>query len=165
MQPGNKLIVSLYMKYFYTPESIDYTYTSQVIVFHPEDAIRYINISIVDDDLLEGTERFIVTLRLVSDQVGVHLINNRFFISIRDDDCKLTLKVIPILLHLHCCMPADVSLRFGRTNISVVEDYGMVDLTILKEGVATIPVNVVITGQENTAQCEYLHMNFEIKRD
>ena len=47
-----------------------------------------------------------------------------------------------------------MSLTLVQTNVSVVEDQGRVELTIVKEGTATISVNVSIAGQAAEAQRE-----------
>ena len=47
-----------------------------------------------------------------------------------------------------------MTLTLVQTNVNVIEDQGRVDLTIVKEGTATISVNVLITGQAVEAQRE-----------
>ena len=59
-----------------------------MIVFLPKDKVHNINISIVDDNVLEATERFIARLQLPSNQVRTTLVNSTAFINIRDNDCK-----------------------------------------------------------------------------
>ena len=41
----------------------------------------------------------------------------------------------------------------------MTEDHGKVDLTVIKEGAAAIPVSVMIVTQEGEAQCKLLNEN------
>ena len=48
-----------------------------------------VNITIIDDDILEATEIFIARLRVLGNQVGINLVNGSLRVSIVDNDCKL----------------------------------------------------------------------------
>ena len=64
-------------------------YESHVVSLQPEDKVNNVNITIVDDDILEATEIFIARLRVLGNQVGINLVNGSLRVSIVDNDCKL----------------------------------------------------------------------------
>lgn len=59
-------------------------------LLQPEDKVHFINITIVDDEILEATETFVAKLTLLSNQMGINLVNSSLPVNIADNDCKLT---------------------------------------------------------------------------
>ena len=58
-------------------------------LLQPEDKVQFVNITIIDDEILEATETFIARLRVLSNQVGINLVNGSLPVNIIDNDCKL----------------------------------------------------------------------------
>ena len=68
--------------------NIDYVYEGHIALLQPGDKVHYVNITIMDDGILEATEVFIAILRVHSNQVGINLVNNTLPVNIIDNDCK-----------------------------------------------------------------------------
>lgn len=69
--------------------SLDYVYEGHVILLQPEDEVHLVNITIIDDEILEATEIFTAKLRVLSNQVGINVVNGTLPVSILDNDCEL----------------------------------------------------------------------------
>ena len=67
------------------PDS-DYLRTTEFVVFHPGERFREVNVSIVDDAVLEAMEIFSATLIQLEHNVVVQDFSDRADISITDND-------------------------------------------------------------------------------
>ena len=125
----------------------------------PDDELHSVNITIIDDEILEATETFTARLRVLGNQVGINLVNSSIPVSIIDNDCKLHNHCLWISSYA-CCMCSyqfpDVVLTFDSTIVAVHEDEGMLNLTITKQGAAAIPITMVISTQPQEAKCELM---------
>ena len=81
------MMIMLLFVWFYFPENSDFTQQTQVIIFLPEDKVHNIKINVLDDNIVEATERFIARLQSRSSQVRTS-VNTTLSIYIRDNDCK-----------------------------------------------------------------------------
>jgi len=63
------------------------------MTFQPTETSQIVMVPILDDDNLEGVERFTAMLSLPAGQVGVVLGANMTTVEITDDDCKLAMQV------------------------------------------------------------------------
>ena len=67
----------------------DYFPVETVVTFSPSESIQTVSIPLVNDDILESREWFLVGLSLPSDQAGVLLGSPvESNVTIEDDDCK-----------------------------------------------------------------------------
>lgn len=64
-------------------------YEDRVVLLRSEDKVHFVNITVIDDEILEATEIFIARLRVLSNQVGINLVNGSLPVNIIDNDCKL----------------------------------------------------------------------------
>jgi hypothetical protein len=67
----------------------DYFLVETVVIFSPSESIQTVSIPLINDDIVESTEWFLVELELPSDQTGVLLgspVDTN--VTIDDDDCK-----------------------------------------------------------------------------
>ena len=69
---------------------IDYTLTSLGLTLHPNGRRSCVNIQIVDDLIVEGTEQFELTLQSVS--AGVSFERQSTVVVIEDNDCKFFIR-------------------------------------------------------------------------
>lgn len=138
-----------------------------MVSLQPEDKVHSINITIINDEILEATETFIARLRVLGNQVGINLVNDSLPVRIIDNDCKLHNQCLWI--SSYACMLSsssqfpDVILTFDSTSVMVREDEGMLNLTISKQRLAAIPITVVISMQPLEAKRELMSVTHTIQ--
>ena len=64
-------------------------YDGGVVLLQQEDQVHFINVTIVDDGILEASEIFVAKLSLLSNHIGINLVNSSLPVNIIDNDCKL----------------------------------------------------------------------------
>ena len=92
------------MKYTPRPpylEGEDYTSTSGTLKFTPGDTSLELEVAILDDTVVEYSERFIVALAAPETETGVRLADpRRAVVTINNDDCEGNFNSIPTDLTL-----------------------------------------------------------------
>ena len=74
---------------FFCSAGEDYTATSTVITFGPDDAEMAVTIPLINDNVVEGQENFTVVLSLDSPPPNVELEQSEVLIIITDDDGEI----------------------------------------------------------------------------
>lgn len=73
---------------------VDYVSTVSSVQFETFQSRQFVPITILDDQLVEGNESFIVNLETPSFQRGVRLTSDPAQIIIRENDCKCTQQLL-----------------------------------------------------------------------
>lgn len=110
---------------------LDYVVQSYEVQFSPSDTQKEVTLVIVDDDELEDTEMFFLTLNIGQ---GATLDQNSFADAvILDND--------------------NVSIQFSRETcaLTVAESARFVEVVVTKLGLSSIPVEVMLQTQDGTA--------------
>jgi len=69
---------------------LDYTATSPtVIIFGEDESFLPVTVAILDNDVVEYVEEFVVEVRVVGEDTAVRVRNNTAVVSILDDDGRL----------------------------------------------------------------------------
>ena len=130
------------------------------VVFTPETGIREcFAVNIVDDDILENTEVFHLSILPTNDSAIV-LQNTVLSVGIENDDSKLNPICPENLLTDWLHVPADVSVHFEQTELSVNEE-GMLEVCVGLTGNIELNVSLMLSAGEisdlpesTRAQCE-----------
>ena len=112
-------------------------------------------ITIIDDDALEESESFQVTLQPGSDNV-ITFVDPLLIVTIVDDDSKSSSSVYFLSSNVFCLLIFNVFclLELG-VSVTFVEDYtvgeqeGMLDVCVTLNGATDIDVTVMLSAQEN----------------
>ena len=113
------------------------------------------SITIIDDDALEESESFQVTLQPGSDTV-ITFVDPLLIVMIIDDDSKSSSSVYFLSSNVFCLLIFNVFclLELG-VSVTFVEDYtvgeqeGMFDVCVTLNGATDIDVTVMLLAQEN----------------
>jgi hypothetical protein len=115
----------------------DYTQTSGTLTFAPEETTKEITIPILDDQVVEGTESFLVRL---SSPTGRAILGGQLTstVTIRDDD-------------------SNGKLQFDKAAYAVGEADGSAILTVVRSGgsIGAVKVKYAVTGGTAVAGADY----------
>ena len=67
---------------------MDYRSTTQEVVFGPQATQETVVVTVFDDVLVEGTEKFLGMLRVPLGVTGVVLVNDTTTVEVLDNDCQ-----------------------------------------------------------------------------
>ena len=76
------------MVHSFPTDGVDYTNHTVTLAFQPGEKQLFVDMTIVDDDILEGVEIFTVTLTTGDSNVDIPSDNDTATITITDDDSK-----------------------------------------------------------------------------
>ena len=121
------------------------------------------NIYIVDDDVLEFDELFIVEFIVPETSIGWNAIKGQpstAFILIRDDDCELCRHnnvhseveyiLIHIILYLHTSSVVEVNFNADSYTVNVAESDGQINVSLRIDGKFFVPVWAVVEISDGT---------------
>ena len=108
----------------------DYLATSGTLIFAPGEQSKTINVSIVDSDLIEGEETFLVSL--------TNLVNNGYAVTLDKSQGVVTIK-------------DDEEAALSIDSVTVNEDAGTATLTVMLNQVVATDVSVDFTTADQTA--------------